>query len=224
MKIYARQVEPEYQESPYYMFKDEDCYNEIIVTGNRRFIGKKTEEFKTIENYIDDAYYELCGIGADSNFNNITELVNHYFPPCHKKAYSTKEIKRWRDALTYIVENENVENYYCEMLSLYTGIEYSYADIRGCSQGDWNGLYYPTSYSDDFVKTFEIEYFNTGTEVIIHDEEFEPENEEDISGYALYCYTYDIKKEIAEHCNVAEDDVIFYEVCGYSRRANYTKT
>lgn len=221
MKVYAIQVEPEYQESPYYMFNGDDCYNEIIITGNRKLMGRKTDEFKTIEKYIDDAYTDICEFDKNSCFKNITEIIHHYFSPCHKMSYSTKEIKKWRGAIIGATEDRNFEKYYCEMLSMLTGKEYSYADIKGCCQGDWNGLYFPTSYGNDFVKNFETEYFNTGTEVIIHDEENEPETAEDISGYGLYCYTYDIKKEIAEHCGVAENDVVFYAIDGYSRTARY---
>lgn len=221
MKIYAMQVSPEYQESPYFMFKDDVFYNEIIVTGNRDFIGRKTEEFETIESYVEDAYDEICGLGKDSWFNNITEIIHHYFSPCHKKSYSTKEIKKWRENIIGAIEDRNSEEYYCEMLSLYTGKEYSYADIKGDCQGDWNGLYYPTSYGNNFARNFQVEYFNTGTQVIIHDEETTPETAEDICGYSLYCYTYDVRKEIAENCNVSEDDVIIYFFDGYRQVAKY---
>jgi hypothetical protein len=63
-----------------------------------------------------------------------------------------------------------------------------------------------------------MEYFNTGSEWIIHDEESEPETVKDISGYSVYCYSWNtdgIKKEIADAAGSDPDDVILYEFDKY---------
>ncbi len=58
---------------------------------------------------------------------------------------------------------------------------------------------------------FETGYFNTGTEWIIHDEDYIPEAPEDICGYSMYCYTDNPAKEIAESEGVSADDVVLYK-------------
>ena len=98
------------------------------------------------------------------------------------------------------------------MLSIVTRKDYDYTTIRGCCQGEWNEVFYPVDeYTMDDIRTFEVYYFNTGSEWIIHDEEYEPESAEDIEGYSMYCVTCDIRKEIAEAEGVNPDDVVLYE-------------
>ena len=84
-------------------------------------------------------------------------------------------------------------------------------------------MYSPVQFSPDFVRNFEIEYFNTGTEWIIHDEDDAPENPEDISGYSMYCYTYNPAEEIAQEGGVDVADVVLYEFDGYTRAPKYTE-
>lgn len=71
---------------------------------------------------------------------------------------------------------------------------------------------------------FEIEYFNTGTEWIVHDEEIEPESPEDISGFSMYCTSWNdegIKQEIAEASGGKIEDIILYAFDGYTQTAKY---
>jgi DNA-binding cell septation regulator SpoVG len=113
------------------------------------------------------------------------------------------------------------DNIICCALKLITGREYNTTTIRGCSQGEWQDIFYPTEYRSEFIKFFETEYFNTGSEWIIHDEENKPETPEDITGTAMYCYSYDPRKEIAEYMGVEQTDVILYEFDGYNRTEKY---
>lgn len=46
MKIYAKQVSPEYQESP--LFLDECFPEDIILTGNRNYTSRTTPEYDKI--------------------------------------------------------------------------------------------------------------------------------------------------------------------------------
>ena len=80
------------------------------------------------------------------------------------------------------------------------------------------------NWSPEALEAFETEYFNTGSEWIVHDTDAEPEGPEDIQGFSCYCHgwrTEDIKKEIANAYGESGAEVILYEFSGYSRIANY---
>ena len=52
MKIYAKQVSPEYQESPLFI---EGCFpDNIILTGNRDYNSHTTPEFDQIKDHFED--------------------------------------------------------------------------------------------------------------------------------------------------------------------------
>ena len=72
----------------------------------------------------------------------------------------------------------------------------------------------------------EVDYFNLGTEWIIHDESSEPETPDEISGYSVYCYGWNADQIRAELANVAEvdpDAVIMYEYAGSYTIPKYNK-
>ena len=76
------------------------------------------------------------------------------------------------------------------------------------------------------LQEFETQYFNEGTEWIIHDEQEAPEAPEDISGYSVYCIgrnTEQIKKEIAEITGASPEEITLFEFGGYTKTAYYTE-
>ena len=56
MKIYAKQVPPEYQEAPLFM---EEWPENVYIFGNRHFRGHGAEYIENIKNSMYDAAYEL---------------------------------------------------------------------------------------------------------------------------------------------------------------------
>ena len=231
MKIYAKQISPEYQESPFFNWDPADLYPGVIFKGNRYFNSHTTPEYDAIRNGLDEL--TNC-IDTDGKFiygiwyENMTEAVKSLIPaPQHKARYSTRDIKAWREIASewYITTNENA--LICRALQLVTGKEYEYITIRGCSQGDWQEILFPVEeYDRNALDILEADYFNTGTEWIIHDESSDPEGPEDISGYSLYCYgwnTDQIRAEIADAAGVNPDAVILYEYAGSYSMPKYNK-
>ena len=108
-----------------------------------------------------------------------------------------------------------------------TGKKWDYRIIRGCCQSDWNYIFYPVDeWTREQIEIFEAEYFNTGSEWIIDDGEFDPENDSplNINGYSVYCTLWSedgIRKEIADCEGVAPADVVLYAFEGWSRTAQY---
>ena len=158
MKIIAKQVPPEYQDSNF----DPDCWPEIIFHGNRHYCSHTTPKFDIICDRFDEE----------------------------------KRILR--------------------ALHLVTGKRFKTRIIRGCSQSDWQQIYYPVDmYDNATLDILETDYFNTGTEWII---------DPDGDAFSVYCYGWNpdqIRGEIADATGCNAQDVILYEFSGYTKTAQY---
>lgn len=229
MKIYARQIPPEYQESP--LSYDEEVYNYVSVCGNRECNEHFQPVFKRVYDALDNG--ELSEALEDvknksgyySFYRNVTEAINDLLP-AEKEKYSTKDINAIKKLVEEFDSCKSYEAYdiLCEVLEVVTGNEWDYRTIKGCCQSDWNRAFYQVKDWPDGLNDFEMEYFNLGSEWMVHDEDFEPENPEDISGYTVYCHSYSddgIKAEIMESMGVSEAEVILYEFDGYRQTAKY---
>lgn len=229
MKIYAKQVAPEYQESPLFYG---DLPENIIVTGNRYFNSHTTPLYDRIVDCFEDAAQYLeelqeCGKNR-STYKNVTEIIHDFFPALEyrEKPYNTRDIHRIRVCLELYGTRKYYEgDYILEMLEAITGEQWRDRTIRGCCQSDCQDILYPVkSWSDETISYFEMEYFNTGTEWIIHDGDGIPDGPENIEGYSCYCYSWnsdDLKKEIANIAGYPDADVILYQHTGYAKISQY---
>lgn len=80
-----------------------------------------------------------------------------------------------------------------------TGQPWKWSIIRGCCQSDWQEVFYPVNeWGREALTAFEVEYFNTGSEWIVHEGEFNPEQNgpEDIEGHSIYCTSYKVQEEL----------------------------
>lgn len=222
-KLYARQISPEFQESPL-MLGDEFMMEGVIITGNRDYMDYTTDEYDSYMKNIDNVCYEADNMDYNG-YKNISEIINEYFPKPNGKKYSTQEIHRWKNIINgekYPDDDENI----IEALTLMTGNVWETTTIRGCCQGDWQGVFYDTSKVDSSdIEILECEYFNTGSEWIVDDdEEFDGENPETISGCTIYCHGWrdeDIKQEIADAFNYDVNNVALYQISGEHRHTSY---
>ena len=228
MKIYAKQVNPEYQESPCFFWGLADTYPGVIFTGNRHYTSHTTPEYDHITRYIDDisSEWENRNYNGTRNAPTINELLRDYgIYRNDGKPWSTKARHTWR--LIFEGNTYTEDGAILKALELVTGKEYESATIRGCSQGDWQEILFPVEeYDRDALAILEADYFNTGTEWIIHDESSEPNSPEDISGYSLYCYGWNadqIRAEIADAAGATPETVTMYEYAGVYTIAKYNK-
>ena len=223
--IYAKQIPPEFQESQLsWDFWPED----IICCGNRDYNVHQTDAYEKLMKYAGDCADEIENLGHSWSYKNATEAIMDLLPPEHKKNYSTREIKRWKELLKgySVCRSCEEDDYIAQMLSLITGKKYSHTEIHGCCQRDWQRLYYPSAYGREFVKAFEIEFFNLGSEWIIHDEDSEPKDTDGISGYSMYLmadgYSSDeVKEELSEQIGVSPEEIVLYSFVGWKRSADY---
>lgn len=231
MTIYAKQIRPEYQESPFFLDGPAELYPGVIFKGNRYFNNHTTPEYDAIFNGLDDLTNTLDNDGKfiyGGWYENFTEAVMDLMPPpMHKMKYSTRDIHAWR-MLVHEWYNTNDQNEILgRALQLVTGKKYDCKTIRGCCQSDWQEIIYPVDeYDRAALDILEADYFNTGTEWIVHDESSAPETPEDISGYNIYCYgwnTDQIREEIAAAAGADPEAVILYEYAGSISIPKYNK-
>lgn len=224
IKVYARQVPPEYQESPLQMC-DEYPENTFIF-GNRDFIGHCADEIATIREALENLADEFDALtdGGRGWYSTWKEALFDLMP-CKESGeeYTRAErlkiaeiAREFRDTHPGAIWRETLT---CAALELIHGEEFKWCTLSGCCQGDWQYCIYPASYGDGFRDTLAKEYFNTGSEWIIHEGDDAPEEPEDVDGYSMYCTSYDPRDEIADAHGVQPDEVQLYEFDGYTRRA-----
>lgn len=236
MTIYAKQVDYQYQESPLSVngYDTEKEWPEIAIYGNRDFCDHIPENIERIMNVLNDG--ELADVLDSFNrrlrdyntevYKNVSEAIYDFLKPEHKTRYSTREIHMLNNLVcSYGIYSREDEKILVSVLDIVTGKKWTTSTIRGNCQSDWQIVIYPADvYSDSDIEQLEADYFNTGTEWIIHDEESAPESEDDISGYSVYCYSWSVESIADEILDYAggnhTDDIVLYPIDGgmYERK------
>ncbi len=223
MKIYARQVPPEHQESPLYMFNE--WPENVYVFGNR-YYTERAERIDEIRNALENIAEDFAAMQAGHGYtNNLHAVIWYELPRDSGEGYTRAErlkiiemAQRYTDSAPGSYDEREALTLALEMV---TGEEYETGTICGCCQGDWQRIIYPARYGENFKEMFETEYFNTGTEWIIHDSDEAPETPDEIDGYSHYCHTCDARAEIAAEYGVKPDEVQLYSFDGWTRAANW---
>ena len=212
MKIYAKQVPPEYQESPLYMF--DDWPENVYVFGNRHFNDHsgRLEDIRRGLEELANAWDDLAS-GAPVYYNSWIDAINDWLPRDNGSEYTRAERLRIAELANDYCSIGGAENEtLCAALELATGTKYDYATIRGCCQGDWQEIIYPAEYGSEWLCDFETEYFNTGAEWIIDDD------------WSIYTHAWrddDTRAEIASAAGADPGDVVLYKFTGWSRSPEY---
>ena len=209
-KIIARQVPPEYQESPFYRFLGE--LNGIILAGNNRLVGYNAKELALLTAHL----FDLAAILADETAADFRAALAEHAPYQYRE-YTPDEIATTWPALLERIEDGPDYQELAEALSLITGHVWDTREIRGCSQGDWQQIWYNTTFwPDSAVAALETEYFNTGTEYTL-----EPDTE---GFYSIYCHGWTDEQhraEIAENIGCSPDEIRLLKFTGYTQIPKY---
>lgn len=213
-KIYARQVNPEYQESPLFI---EGCFpDDIICDGNRHYISHTTREYDEIIERFDEMAWEW----ENCHYCTLAEILQSYgLERNDGKPWSTQQRGKWRK-LFESGHDADDDEIILSALELITGRKWESHTISGCCQGDWQNIIVPETWSREDVRIFESEYFNLGSEWCIHDSDGVVESADDIEGFYMYCHGYgedEIKAEIAACVGGNPADVVLYTFTGYQR-------
>lgn len=218
MKIYAKQVPPEYQESPLYMG---DWPENVFVFGNRHYndhSGRLEDIRRGLEN-ISDIYDDMRNGESWTRNGNLGAAMWYELPRDDGRGYSRAErLELVKLAQKYCDCSSSKENnVLCAVLELVTGQEYDAATIRGCCQGDWQNIIYPAEYGREWLEAFEAEYFNTGEQWIV-----DPDGE-NLSVYVTGWSDEQKRAEIADAAGCDPGDVVLYAFDGWSRIPNYSE-
>ncbi|MGF6375028.1 hypothetical protein M2140_000062 [Clostridiales Family XIII bacterium PM5-7] len=115
----------------------------------------------------------------------------------------------------------------CTALYIKTGEHWMCQGICGSCQSDWNYIYYPVGkYSQKDILDISAMYFNTGTEWIVAEEDYDPDEDcpNDIWGHSVYSVEVlpsKIREDIAMYLGADEDDIVLYEFDGYEKIPTY---
>ena len=211
-KVYARQVPWEWQESPW---DDEQLkIDKAALYCNRSYGRYVFNEFEQVVKALEGMDWD--DVGDDRPYSTEQEMLLDYVPPVGRDSYTDEEIETWKFACKMYNPNygRNEQWGICMGLTLMLGKGYDYKTLRGSCQSDWIYFIYPTDlYNDEAVRRLETEFFNTGEEWMIHDEETVPDCPEAVNGYTMYVYN-DARKEIAAEAGVAPEDVVLWKYDG----------
>ena len=209
MKIHAYQVPPEQQESPLIIF--DEFPDNVEIYGNRNYREHTSDTFRNLPGMLDDIADELYDLeNGLKNYTDFSTILEAY---TGRDNYTRQERKKWIDVIKRWTETDEETSVFCDVLQLLHGREYASATICGSCQRDWQYIIYPAENGAEWLRAFECEYFNTGTEWTI--------KEEDGDEYTVYCTTYDPRAEIANITGADPDDVILYEFDGWERTPKY---
>lgn len=225
MKIYARQIEPQFQDSR--IFEDDSMGTDYInVCGNRDYESRTSSVFDRVKECLDAGelateFEYIAKRSMYASYSNITEAINNLLYHDGGKTYNTRQIGKLKQlVLKYSECRSNEEDQILvDVLSIVTGEKWDYKQIHGCCQDEWNNVYYPIQYwTKESLEAFETMYFNTGSEWIVHEGDTEPTNLEEIDGCSYYCVAWNdegIKKELAKAVGVeTPEDIILYKYTG----------
>ena len=211
-KVYARQVPWEWQESPW---DDEQLKTDkAALYGNRSYGRYVFDEFEQVVKALEEMDWD--DVGDDRPYSTEQEMLLDYVPPVGRDSYTDEEIEAWKFACQLYNPDYDCNEQWgiCMGLTLMLGKEYDYKTLRGSCQSDWICFIYPTDlYDDEAVRRLETEFFNTGEEWIVHDEDTVPDCPEAVNGYTMYVYD-DARKEIAAEAGVAPEDVVLWKYDG----------
>lgn len=198
----AMQQNPEYQISDLYSdeFDERNVYENMVITGNREYESYGQDLLYEINKFHNnyEELFDIINIDEEEMSNNekIAEL-KLYFPHC------TENISAWKEA----INTENNEDF----LEALTGKKYYSRELHGCSQSDWNTLYYPEGTDEKTIYDIETRYFNLGSEWYI------TTNDPDEEEYNIYTTSYneeDIRKEIADYLDADPDQIVLRKYSG----------
>jgi hypothetical protein len=217
MRIYAKQVPPEYQECPF----DIANYEGIILTGNRNY----QEYFPKWAENIGDALTEALDAWHDLQsgsgwYDTWGEVLADLLPPHDRDEYTRAERLQWIGALELFADKgareENTA--ICSALSLMTGKPWDWCDLTGNCQGEWIECFFVEGeWHREHLEVLEAEFFNTGTE-------WQIKEEGDDIGYYQYCTGWNdrmIRREIAETTGADEENIVLLKFTGWSQFASY---
>lgn len=217
----AKEIAPEYVSSEFEFDIDYEVNNGgLNLYGNKDYNSHTSALFDKVMEALEwfDEWY--CAETCENATDCVYDIFGEYLEIDHARKVNEKDCAEIVDVL----RNNNfsyMENDICTILTLLTGRCWDWKTIKGSCQGDWQTMYYDSSWTPDIIDRFEIAYFNMGKEFQI----VEADGEEITT---IYCYEWDdekIAREIRDGIGIAENDtlkILWFD--GWKRIAQYRET
>ncbi len=225
-KIYAKEVNPAYTESPFWAdYCETDggtSYDGLtILRCDSRGVYsydwtrvKHTDLYDRVLDNAEDAYDAVdCFKMRDkdswylAHYKNITEYFTDTFKPSRR--LSTKDVHFLKEYF-WNLNDEDMDDFEgdfeatAQVMTILSGRKYDVCNLYGYCQGDVVHCIYPVDeWSKEGLNALETEYWNGG-------HEFHITSEDDEVGYCIYFTEYDyddIRDEIASECGVEAEEV-----------------
>lgn len=226
MKYIAKQINPEYQESP----MNYDEYENLFIVSARDCYGVNEKEYNEFIEKLDNVFDSIDdGFGAEYwQYENLAECLHFELYDGDSTEMTDELVEKWEK----FFENYHTTSDICEALEIFTGDEWNCKEIHGCCQGDWACVVYNLKHwNDENIKNIEIEYFNLGTDWMINEngvEETELESDDfDLDNYdgcCYYVYSWDVdgqREELANIIGCNASDVVMFAHDGYITKSKY---
>lgn len=225
MKLYVRTIEdPDYDFifKEYYNHELED-YERPSVFGNAAFHDLLTNEIKIVLGNLDSYSFTVSVYGilstceTENICSEIQDLIREHFKgERFKTEFNNDELRKFAYLVTVYDENdtnsEKARWAFTKILEILTGMQWKCTEIRGCCQGDWNYMYYPTKYwYGGSLEEFEARYFNTGTLYEVCKSSKPIYYPEDVFGnyhYIAWSIPSSLKQKLAALYDVSLDDIV----------------
>lgn len=210
MKYYVKQLECDdnsiYYDSLIELYTDDNRKN-LVFTYRKYYKGINDELIAfIIENIVNYSDYEVDVYYKNNMCAYLCDALKRYAHISLKSAIQ----------LSKLVKNAASENeIICTTLQALFNKRYEHKYIRGCVQNDWLHCYYAIDeLSQDDMNYIECVTFNTGIEIMIHDENTIPKNADEIQGYYDYLYSgsCDLKNDIAAWLGTKPENIVLYEI------------
>ena len=224
MRIYAKQVPPDIQESHF----DIGMYPDVTITENSNFNEYKSDLYKRVEDYLEDAYREFDEFEdgeREPDDAHLNALIQTYFGVLPR---SVDERLQWRKLLSRRIFTSVFATslkQIARIMSLISGKPYDVHDIHGCCQSDWNCVICPDEMTvgrPSSLQAIESEYFNTGSEWMVYESEDACEAECD--GTSIYVLDMQNPREVIADCyGVMPADVEAYAFDRYEKIPKYKR-
>ena len=230
-KHIIREIPAEHANFEYYF--DGEMWNEnsgdynnylFIVTYDReRIYGYNIDEYKRIDDQMEDLYNAFCDVETDkSYYNNYKEAmtVNHieYTPA---KCHALKEWFKNSCSNGFNFDSEDTANF----LTITTGKEWDCIGVSGYCQDDYvNVIFCTQNNSRETAETCGKLWLGCGKEYCVIDIDENGNEIESVYGYYVsdsQSWHTDIKKLISEWADIDPEETTLEEIDGYTTRTIY---
>lgn len=199
---YVKQLLSDDNSIYYDMLKDglQGDYN--IIAYRKHYDGINSVVIRDIiDNVINYSIYEIESYYKNNVAAYLCDVLKVYAHISLKNAIKLAQLLKTEKSCDVII---------CATLQALFNKRYEVTVLRGCCQDDWITCFYAVDdISADYLHYIEAVIFNTGMEIMIHDEKTIPSCADDVCGYCKYIdiKSDDIKNDIAEFLSIKKDDI-----------------